>query len=146
MATEAELFIVVLVAGQHLGLSARQVLKVIEVGPIARLARLPRAVVGITPYRGRIITVLDLAVIIGQEREQAAEQAGQRIVILDSGSRNVGLLVDSVEVISTVELAEQRRGVSEDDVVVEMAVHGDHAMGLIDGQRLSKLIAGLCPS
>ncbi|MBN2360289.1 MAG: chemotaxis protein CheW, partial [Deltaproteobacteria bacterium] len=57
MATGADLFIVVSAAGQLFGFRAREVLKVIEVGAIARVPRLPQAVVGITPYRGRIVTV-----------------------------------------------------------------------------------------
>jgi chemotaxis signal transduction protein len=147
MASKAELFLVVMVAGQSLGVRAREVLKVIEVGPIARIPRLPRAVVGITPYRGRIVTVVDLAVMIGRDG-RAAEGAGaaRRIVLLDSGSRNVGLLVDGVEVIATVDLVEPRRGIADDEVVVEVAACGERTVGLIDSGRLAKMITGLTTS
>jgi chemotaxis signal transduction protein len=142
MATSSDLYLVVSVAEQHLGLKAREVLKVIEVGAIARIPRLPTAVVGITPYRGRIITVVDLAVLIGQGIS-GTDGAARRIILLDSGSRNVGLLVDGVEVISTVDMSEPRRGISDDEVVVEVAVSGERAVGLIDGRRLTHRIAGL---
>jgi len=143
MATSTDPFVVVSVAEQHLGLRAREVLKVIEVGVIAEIPRLPQAVIGITPYRGRIITVVDLAVLIGQGSSGAEGGAGRRVVLLDSGTRNVGLLVEGVEVISTVDLAEPRRGISEEEIVVEVAVCGERTVGLIDGKRLTRQIAGL---
>ena len=143
MATRADLFIVVSAAGQLFGFRAREVLKVIEVGAIARVPRLPTAVVGITPYRGRIVTVVDLAMLLGCGAGAGDGHAGRRIVLLDTGSRNVGVLVDRVEVISTMDLVEPRRGVADDEIVREVATCGDRTVGLIDGGRLARQIAGL---
>jgi chemotaxis signal transduction protein len=143
MATGADLFIVVSAAGQLFGFRAREVLKVIEVGAVARVPRLPRAVVGITPYRGRIVTVVDLAMLLGCGAGTGDGHAGRRIVLLDTGSRNVGVLVDRVEVISTMDLVEPRRGVADDEIVREVATCGERTVGLIDGGRLARQIAGL---
>jgi len=144
MATGADLFIVVSAAGQLFGFRAREVLKVIEVGAVARVPRLPQAVVGITPYRGRIVTVVDLAVLLGCGAGAVDGNAGRRIVLLDTGSRNVGVLVDRVEVISAMDLIEPRRGVADEEIVREVATCGERTAGLIDGGRLARQIAGLC--
>ena len=143
MAAEADLYVVVSVAGESLGLRASAVLKVIEVGAVARLPRLPGPVVGVTPYRGRIVTVVDLALLLDRDRPVADQGGERRIVVLDSGSRNVGVLVERVEVISTMSRVEAHRG-REHALIAAQAICGERAVGLIDPERLSKRIAGLC--
>ena len=131
-------------AETQLALRAREVLKVIEVGSIARMPRLPRAVVGITPYRGRIVTVIDPAVLLGQAPAPAQGSSERRVVLLDSSGRNVGLLVERVEVISAMDVIEPKRGISDDAFVVEVAACGPRTVGVIDGGRLARRIAAVC--
>jgi purine-binding chemotaxis protein CheW len=136
-------YIVVVVADRQLALKAHEVFKVIEVGAIARLPRLPRGVVGITPYRGRIITVIDPAILLGQQTQVLDAGPNRRIVLLDSAGRNIGLLVERVEVISNMDAVEPKRNVAEDAFVTEIASHGSRTLGVIDGAKLVRRIAGL---
>ncbi|MBN2358595.1 MAG: chemotaxis protein CheW, partial [Deltaproteobacteria bacterium] len=94
--------------------------------------------------RGRIVTVVDLAMLLSCGVGAGDGRAGRRIVLLDTGSRNVGVLVDGVEVISTLDLVEPRRGVADDEIVREVATCGERTAGLIDGGRLARQISGLC--
>ncbi|MFH1811995.1 MAG: chemotaxis protein CheW [Pseudomonadota bacterium] len=143
MASEADLYVVVSVAGESLGLRTRAVLKVIEVGALARLPRLPDPVLGVTPYRGRIITLVDLAAVLGRGSHKAAT-ASQRAVLMDLGNRNVGLRVEGVETIAVMDHVEPRRQGGDDELVVSVALCGERTVGLIDEGRLAKKIAGLC--
>jgi chemotaxis signal transduction protein len=143
MASEADLYVVVSVAGEHLGLRTRAVLKVIEVGALARLPRLPAPVLGVTPYRGRIVTVIDLAAVLGHADGQPG-QAGQRAVLMDLGNRNIGLRVEGVETIAAMDRVEPRRQGNDGELVVSLGSCGARTVGLIDEGRLAKRIAGLC--
>ncbi len=89
-------------------IAALDVFKVVDSTRLGRLPRLPSAVAGITHYRGRIVTVVKLASLVG-ERDHELEPTGrERILILDRGQRNVGLQVASVEEIAPLHLGEER--------------------------------------
>lgn len=90
-------------AGERYAIKAEDVLKVIGQVRLCRLPRLPRAVLGITHLRGRIVTVFDASVLLlGGPTRPATDQA--RVLVLDRGARNLGLMVDAVDEISTLRL------------------------------------------
>jgi chemotaxis signal transduction protein len=100
-------------------------------------------VLGVTPYRGRIVTVVDLAAVLGHGGG-APGHTGQRAVLMDLGNRNIGLRVEGVETIAAMERVEPRRQGRDDDLVVSVGSCGARTVGLIDEGRLAKRIAGLC--
>jgi purine-binding chemotaxis protein CheW len=77
---------------------------------IEEIARVPaitpvrgagKAVLGIANLRGRIITVLDAAAILGFGRGAAGE--GARILVADGGGESIGLLVEGLRDVVEVE-------------------------------------------
>ena len=62
--------------------------------------RAPRAVKGVMNLRGRVVTVVELARLLGMGEEL---QPGQKVVLLDRGRRDLGLLVTDVEGIESIE-------------------------------------------
>jgi purine-binding chemotaxis protein CheW len=68
-----------------------------------RFSRVPRApphVKGIMNLRGRIVTVVELASLL---KPGSAELKGSKIVLLDRGRRELGLLVTEVDGIEVIE-------------------------------------------
>ena len=72
-----------------------------------RFSKVPRApppVRGIMNLRGRVVTVVELAALLKPDQPPRAEAAGPRkIVLLDRGRRELGLLVTEVDGIEAIE-------------------------------------------
>jgi chemotaxis signal transduction protein len=105
---EGPLFLLFDAGGETYAIEALHALKVVEPGRISRLPRLPPEVVGVTHHRGRIITVLYLPALLDGST-QASLGAESRILILDLGQRNLGLLADGVHRIDALPLQNLRR-------------------------------------
>ena len=132
MAAEQALCVLFRSAGERYALKAEDVLKVIGAVRLCRLPRLPKAILGITHLRGRIVTVFDASVLLlGGPVRPTTDQA--RVLVFDRGSRNVGLLVDAVDEIQTLKL--QGRPV---EGIPSLAVvqHQGQAIHAIDADRL----------
>jgi purine-binding chemotaxis protein CheW len=81
------------------GIDTRQVQDVVRVGLITPVHHAPDYVIGIRNLRGRIVTVIDLKERL--ELGNVAVNEESRIIIIDSQSELIGLLVDHVaEIIS----------------------------------------------
>ncbi len=79
--------------------SVREV--VIPPASYSRVPRAPEAVRGVMNLRGRVVTVVDLASLL--QLGNGVSSFGQRVVLLDRGRRDLGLLVTDVEGIESVE-------------------------------------------
>lgn len=66
----------------------------------SRVPRAPKAVTGVMNLRGRVVTVVELGQLLGHD---GALSPGQKIVLLDRGRRDIGLLVTDVEGIESIE-------------------------------------------
>ena len=81
-------------ADEHYGLDIAKVFEIIRHQPITPVPRAPKFVKGVINLRGRIIPVVDLR---GRFEMIAAEPTKEtRIVVAESSSTRVGLIVDSV--------------------------------------------------
>ncbi|MGA2469441.1 MAG: chemotaxis protein CheW [Solirubrobacteraceae bacterium] len=97
----------------------------------------PRAVASDSPWirgvislRGRIIPVCDLATRLGVTR---AERAPAKIIVVEAGSRTVGLIVDDVTEVLTV---------SEDDIErLRVSANAAEQSIVKVGERLLVLLA-----
>lgn len=124
-------------AADAYALPALDVLKVVEPARLNRLPRLPPAVLGITHHRGRIITVVDLASLLGAPRTPPGG-ASARVLVLDRGQRNIGLYVDAVDEIVPIRVpAEGRVG------VLTVVQHQGRALSALDTERVLERIYGL---
>jgi purine-binding chemotaxis protein CheW len=66
----------------------------------SRVPRSPLAVRGVMNLRGRVVTVVELKPVVGLGE---ATGVGQKIILLDRGRRDLGLLVTEVEGIEVIE-------------------------------------------
>lgn len=90
-------------SGQLCGARIEQVTESIFVRPITRVFLLPPFVAGIINLRGEVVAVLDLAALFGFAPTRVTETT--RIVIARVEGRKVGLLVDRLDEVRTVDLA-----------------------------------------
>jgi len=83
------------------------ILKVREVIKVARIAYLPSSpphIAGILNLRGNILSVTDLKTIFGLAQDEPTEK--RRVIAVESGSVETGLLVD--EVVESIEVPAQK--------------------------------------
>jgi len=67
----------------------------------SRVPRAPATVRGIMNLRGRVVTVVELATLL--RADAAAPKGGSKVVLLDRGRRELGLLVTEVDGIEVIE-------------------------------------------
>jgi purine-binding chemotaxis protein CheW len=65
----------------------------------SRIPRAPPAVHGVVNLRGRVVTVVELRGLLALE----GQSASQKLVLLDRGRRDLGLLVTEVEGIESID-------------------------------------------
>jgi len=78
--------------------SVREV--VVLPGTISRVPRAPAAVRGVINLRGRVVTIVELKVLLGLPE---GGSTSQKVVLLDRGRRDLGLLVTDVDGIESIE-------------------------------------------
>src|SRR5450759_5813344 len=81
-------------ADEHYGLDIAKVFEIIRHQPITPVPRAPAFVKGVINLRGRIIPVVDLRGRFGMRAVEPTKES--RIVVAESSSKRVGLIVDSV--------------------------------------------------
>jgi chemotaxis signal transduction protein len=125
-------------AGELYAIKAEDVLKVMGLVRLCRLPRLPRAILGITHMRGRIVTVFDASVLLlsGPTRP-ATDQA--RVLVLDRGARNLGLMVDAVGEIQTLRL--QGRAIEGIPALTVVQHQGQAVHAIATDRLLDALVA-----
>jgi len=85
------------------GVDARLVQEVVKVGELTVVRSAPTDVVGIRNLRGRIVTVVDMAVCLGLGSVNASPEA--RLLIIENRGETYGFMVDAVT--GNVELDEK---------------------------------------
>lgn len=88
-----ETWVTVGIGAELYAVPVESVEEVLRVTAITRLPYAPHAVRGVTHHRGRVLTVLDLRVRLGQTEIEITPQS--RIAVVASRGRSIGLLVDS---------------------------------------------------
>lgn len=81
-------------AGELYGLDVFRVREVLRVGTITALPQAPGYVCGVVELRGRVMPALDLRLRLGLVPVDLTRHS--RIVVVESGGRLLGLLVDEV--------------------------------------------------
>lgn len=84
------------VGSHRCSLPATAVARVAELDALRTLPALPGVICGIASHRGRVLTVVDLAALLGRSRS-AGPRTTWTVVILHHPARHVGLWVDAVE-------------------------------------------------
>jgi len=82
------------VAGASFGIDARLVLEVVKVGELTAVHGAPPGVCGVRNLRGRIVTVVDMAVHLGLGAVEIGPET--RLLIMEHQGEPLGFLVDAV--------------------------------------------------
>jgi len=82
------------VSDSFYALDASTVQEVIRVPSLTRVPHAPPSVLGIINLRGRIVTVLDAAIVLGHEKSALGRDS--RIFVVEDRGEFIGLLVDRV--------------------------------------------------
>lgn len=93
-APRLETWITLAVDAETYALPVEPVREVLRVTGITRVPHAPSPVRGVTQLRGRVIPVVDLALRLGLA--ERGEHRAQRILVVESRGRLLGLLVDRV--------------------------------------------------
>jgi purine-binding chemotaxis protein CheW len=114
----SELHVIFRVAEAEYALSAAQVLQLESFGGVTAVPGTRSHVIGIVQVRGRIVPVIDLRLLFGHPPVEATQDS--RIIVVEVGSRTIGLRVDSSREVLKLEpeqvhptpalVAEQSRG------------------------------------
>lgn len=119
------------VGGERCGLPLQSVREVVLPPPLyTRVPRAPSVVAGVMNLRGRVVLVTKLAGLLGVE--EPAAPATERVLLLDRGRRDLGLLVTAVEGIEPLDRVGPLPG---------PARTGCRGLGVVRGQAVTVLDA-----
>ena len=125
------------VAGAGYGIETSAVQEIVPAGVMTRLPGAPRHVAGLLNLRGTLVTVVDLARRLAGASSEAAQAAERSTIIVQSGGRLLGLLVDDVHDVQTIEEEGMTApGDAHGGVVGELGHLGGRVVLLIDVQEL----------
>ena len=105
----------------------------------SRVPRAPKAVRGVMNLRGRVITVVELRALL---KMSDGTDKGSRVVLLDRGRRDLGLLVTDVDGVESIEKVTQAPGEQVPSVKGVARVRG-LAVTLLDPEGLDGAVSEL---
>jgi purine-binding chemotaxis protein CheW len=105
----------------------------------SRVPRAPEAIRGVINLRGRVVTVVDLRTLLGISGRRDGRE---KIVLLDRGRRDLGLLVTEVEGIQPLETVSPAPG-KPVAAVRGLARLDGAAVTVLDPEGLDSAVAGL---
>lgn len=120
---EPEIWVSFELAGEIYALPVTRVQEVLRISNITRVPHAPAPIRGITNLRGRVLAVVDLRVRLGLPPAPLEPQ--NRIVVVSSRDRSIGLLVDSAR--QVVRLLRSAVQMPPADVLTE---HSDFLVGV----------------
>ena len=118
--------------------SVREV--VVTPASLTRVPRAPRAVKGVMNLRGRVVPVIDLQALL--ELEPAHTQKAMKIVLMELGRRELGLLITEVDGIESIEKV--GAAAKSSPTVRGLARLGALAITVLDPDGLDTAIAQAC--
>ena len=101
--TERTLCLLFRSGGERFAIRAADVQKVTPPGQRSLLPRLPGELLGITQHRGRVVTVVDAAAVLGAPGARTVAESN-RLLLLERPVRHLGLMVDAVDEIESLRL------------------------------------------
>ena len=94
-------FLVFLLDNQEFAIAIRYVVDIINVQPVTRVPACPEYVCGITNLRGKVIPIIDVRIRFGKEPRDYTERTC--IIVVEIGDVSVGMIIDSVAEVLTLE-------------------------------------------
>jgi len=115
-----------------------QVRTVVMPRPLSRIPRAPEPVLGIMNLRGRVVSVVDLARLLGQPTATAPG----KVLLIDRGRTELGLAVGEVTGIAPLE-AKLRAPEGAPSFVTAVAQDAQGTVTLLDAQALDAEVSAL---
>jgi purine-binding chemotaxis protein CheW len=132
-------------AGRRFALPLAEVREVVlPPRSFVRVPRAPAEVRGVMNLRGRVVTVVDFARLVGLG-EEAFEPATARVLLLEGAVRDLGILVGGVTGIGTLPAVEPAPAGSRPEVVGLAAADGE-AVTCLSVERLLVAIGAAFPA
>lgn len=127
------------IAGQTYGLDIHCVQRLLAMPAVTRIPGAPGCVAGVTEVRGQVVPLIDMRRRLGQEPADEAES--RRVVIVESGGSQVGLVVDAVTEVfrlpaSAVEAREETAVSLDDPLVRGIGKDGQRLIILLDNEEI----------
>ena len=98
---QLETWVTCQIAAEVFSLPVRQVQEILRVTSLTRVPHAPFPVRGVTNLRGSVLPVVDLRVRLGLEPVEIGPR--HRVIVLSSHGRLIGLLVDAVDQVVTID-------------------------------------------
>lgn len=117
-------------------LDVQEILKESEVSPVPGS---PSYVMGIINLRGKVITLIDARIKLGMK--PIPDEAKSRIIVLDNNDHNIGMMVDSVKEVLTlqnsdIEAAPKIGSDEKAKFIKGVCNHNKELIILIDSEKL----------
>lgn len=90
-------------SGEKYAVPIHDIAQIIETPPTTPIPNAPHFLFGILSLRGKIVSVIDVAARLGIRRQAAGGQS--KVVVLDLGPDQIGLLVDNIDQVVEVDLS-----------------------------------------
>lgn len=87
--------------GQEYAIAIQNVVDIINVQPVTRVPSCPDFVCGITNLRGKVIPIIDVRLRFGKLQQDYNERTC--IIVVELGDLSVGMIVDSVKEVITLD-------------------------------------------
>lgn len=132
--------VVVRLGSGRFALSMQQVAEVGRMPAVTRVPALPSWVSGVANWRGRILPVLDLRLLLGADRTDL--QPSSRMLVLSESGVTVGLVVDEVLTTSTLDPADIEAypaTLPAAGLLVGQVVTGEGPVAVVDVKALMRL-------
>ncbi|MEE8402017.1 MAG: chemotaxis protein CheW [Candidatus Hydrothermarchaeaceae archaeon] len=127
---------------EEFGVNISQVKEIIKIEEITKIPNTPDFMEGVINLRGQITPVMDLRSRLGIEAAQESENS--RMIIVEIGKDNVGMIVDSVTEVCSISSGDIEPSTSftgnvDTEYILGVGKVGDRLLILLD---LSKVISG----
>lgn len=86
---------------QQYAIAIRYVVDIINVQPVTRVPSCPDFVRGITNLRGKVIPIIDVRLRFGKQPQEYNDRTC--IIVVEMGDLSVGMIIDSVSEVRTIE-------------------------------------------
>lgn len=116
------------IAGRWLAVDAHRVLEIVGPSAITRIPGTPRAILGVAPFRGRAVPVLDVGAVVGAAEPQPLDAPRARTVVVQIGQSTVALPADAVR--EVIDVPESELAPARPDqpwAEAQVAIHGELA-------------------